>query len=327
MLGTGPSRGNNTNDYKDQAEAEDGNDQTSDGDSSSIISRSTSKITPAFMSAIGTITVIIMYTFHASSSIRIAGRKITSTIVIIQAARSADSTLDGADVQARLNSSPVIMRAVSVVSALHTAALLDVTVGDAGVLAVLIKGTVVYTQTNFGIATLLAGTDSAGGTVLGSTGVSRGTAVVTLSVGTTVGERRAAVAVRGARTADTVALADGLSRDLSSIKTTAVVVTLASTAGTISLTVLSRGAVRVGGTGALADSRRNIAKTLVGAFTTINIAVNIGGAGNTETALHAVVTLSSSAIRISVASVNTKTRGKVTVRLSLSLSSIKRTTG
>lgn len=122
-------------------------------------------------------------------------------------------------------------------------------------------------------------------------------------------------------------MADGLTRDFSSIVNTTVVVGVASSAGAIRLTVLARWAhgVRVART--CADTGRGIANGLSRVFSSINVTISIGVASNANSAVHAVVTLSSNTISIRQASINTKTRSEITVRLERSFSSIKVTTG
>jgi hypothetical protein len=65
---------------------------------------------------------------------------------------------------------------------------------------------------------------------------------------------------------------------------------------------------------------------LVGAFTSVDIAVSIDGASSTDSVVHAIVTLSSDATGVSGTSINAETSGKVAVRLVGGFTTIEGTT-
>jgi hypothetical protein len=241
----------------------------------------------------------IVHALDANSLVSIASRSITSTIIIVQAARCANSALYGTYVKSVFNSSPVGVRAVLILSALHAATFLDVTVWDAAVNTVLVEGTVVNAETNFSVTALLAGSDSAGGTILGTASVSDVSAVVTLSVGTAVREVLVlAIRVGRARAADT-SLADGLSRDFSSVESTTVVVVVTGKTGSIGLTVLASRAHGVGVARTSTDTGGHVADGLSGNFSSISgSAVSIGFASNANSVTHAVVALSSDTVSV-----------------------------
>lgn len=153
---------------------------------------------------------------------------------------------------------------------------------------------------------------------MGTTSVTRRRAIVAGTTLTAVGELSVtlAIVVASTRSAEAARLADRLSRDFTSIKSTTVsAVTGTREARTISLTVASSRAIRVGCTRANADTGGYIAKGLTGSFTTIVIAVSIDPAGVADTIGLTIVSLGIDTIAVLGTSRDTEAGNGVTVRL------------
>ena len=245
---------------------------------------------------IGTGAVRIIQATNANLRQRKAGRGSSRTIRVSVASLRNNAPRIRASGLRGLSASPVAERALIVIGTFDTTSLVNVTEGSTlEWCAVGIAGTEVGADTVSAIAVQLVGNFSS---VLTSAGVSSISAIVTASVGSTVRNVSRAISIHLARSTSSIGLTFRLSRNVTTIQTSAIGVGSASLAGLIGLTISLSGvgktvrvilgvvnaSVRIhadsGGTNGVASHGR---RTVVGNT------IGIVGASDTSTGLHAIL--------------------------------------
>jgi len=171
--------------------------------------------------------MIIENALYANTRESIASRSCSCAISIVRASWHALSGDDRTRSQRCLRPSPVRVRTVSGTRTLHAATFSDVAIRNAAVSAMCVHSTVVYAQTYLFVAMWLVLAWACWRSILSAARVPGSSAIITLSVDAAVGKRSGAVGVASARTADAARLADGLTRDLTPVEDTAVIVSSA----------------------------------------------------------------------------------------------------